>query len=247
MRGGEDYDDLCHTDFMRQIKDLSNLPAFIRCMKRFSTRLAQLCFDRLWRVSRSVGLGMLLLMPLAQAMDLRDWKERSFKGNTQYSRDGFGIRGETDGAASVLYRETTIDLTETPIIEWRWKISNTYGNAHDEQSKAGDDYPARLYAVVKTGFLPWQTLAINYVWSSNQPVGTHWKNAYTDKAVMVVLDSGDAEVNLWNSHRRNLIDDFKRFFDVEITEIDGYAIMVDGDNTGASATAWFDRIRFVAE
>ena len=65
MRCGEDYNNLCHTDFMRQIKDLNTPPTITLCFKRLSRWLAQTSFDRLWRVSRSVGLGMLLLMPLA--------------------------------------------------------------------------------------------------------------------------------------------------------------------------------------
>ncbi len=196
---------------------------------------------------KSFLASMLILTASANAVDLRDWKERSFDGNTDYSHDGTAIRGETQGAASVLYREEKIDLSKTPVVNWRWKISNTYGTAHDEQSKGGDDYPARLYVVVKTGFLPWQTLALNYVWSSNQPVGTSWKNAFTDKAVMVVLDSGEQNLNLWQSHSRNVVEDFKTYFGEEVDTLDGYAIMVDGDNTGQGATAWFEQIEFVAQ
>ena len=191
--------------------------------------------------------SLLISTAAAQAMDLRDWKERSFDGNTDYSHDGSAIRADTQGAASVLYREEKIDLTKTPVLHWRWKISNTYGTEHNEQSKAGDDYPARLYVVVKTGFLPWQTLALNYVWSSNQAVGTSWKNAFTDKAMMVVVDSGEEGTNLWQSHSRNVVQDFKTYFGEEVEQLDGYAIMVDGDNTGKSATAWFEGIRFSAE
>ena len=186
------------------------------------------------------------LLPSVHAMDLREWKERSFKGNTDYVRDGTGIRGETQGAASVLYREEAVDLSQTPILKWRWKISNTYGTEHDEKSKSGDDYPARLYVVFKTGFLPWQTLALNYVWSSNQPIGSSWKNAYTDKAMMIVVDSGDENAELWQRHERDVVEDFRTFYAVDVDELDGYAIMVDGDNTGKSATAWFDDIEFVA-
>jgi len=192
-------------------------------------------------------ISSLLFVTSIQAMDLRDFKERSFKGNTDYARDGTGIRGETQGAASVLYREEEIDLTQTPILKWRWKISNTYGQSHDEQSKSGDDYPARLYVVVKTGFLPWQTLALNYVWSSNQPVGTVWKNAYTDKAVMIVVDSGEDKASLWQHHQRNIKADFNTHFGIEVDTLHGYAIMVDGDNTGKQATAWFDAVEFVAQ
>jgi len=208
---------------------------------------SRLCHTKSMRQIKLFISTLVLIASSVQAMDLRDWKERSFDGNTDYSHDGTAIRGETRGTASVLYKEEKIDLSKTPVVNWRWKISNTYGTEHNEQSKSGDDYPARLYVVVKTGFLPWQTLALNYVWSSNQPVGTSWKNAFTDKAVMVVLDSGEENLNLWQSHSRNVIEDFKTYFGEEVDTLDGYAIMVDGDNTGQSATAWFDAIEFTGE
>ncbi|MEH6473026.1 MAG: DUF3047 domain-containing protein [Halopseudomonas sp.] len=187
------------------------------------------------------------LLSLANA-DEKDWDERSFVGNTRYTFELDNgkeiIKGETSGAASVLYRQERVDLSKRPVVRWRWKIKSTYGADINEQSREGDDYPARVYVVVKTGLFPWQTLAVNYVWSSNGKVGDTWPSAYTKKSHMVAVQAGNRNAGLWFHERRNVVEDFKRLFDVDVSTLEGYAVMVDGDNTGSSGTAWFSDIRF---
>lgn len=200
---------------------------------------------------RLIFLACFLLCSQAIAKDLNGWEERSFEGNTQYQHitiDGQdAIKASTQGQASVLYKEQKINLNKTPLLSWRWRVENTYDSSINEKSKQGDDYPARLYVVTKTGFLPWQTLAINYVWSSAEPVDSNWPNAFTDKAQMLVIDTGPEYQNQWRTHQRNVKEDFIRLFGEQIEEINGYAVMVDGDNTGASGTAFFADIQFSSE
>lgn len=181
------------------------------------------------------------------APSLADWSERSFDGNTHYELvDDAGtsvLKGHTQGQASILYREKTVKLTDNPIISWSWKVDRTYTNI-DEMSRDGDDFPARLYVVAQVGFLPWETLALNYVWASNVPVGDSWENPFTDKARMIAIQSGNAMVGDWVSQTRDVEADFKMQFGMDIDEIKGYAVMVDGDNSGKEATAWFGAISF---
>ena len=181
---------------------------------------------------------------------LKRWKERSFVGHTRYALvedDGIRVlQGQTTGHASVLYRERSIDLERTPMLHWSWKIHDTYGMNIDEQSRKGDDFPARVYVVVKTGFLPWETLALNYVWSSSTPAGTIWRNPYTDKAGMLAVQSGNRNAGRWVSETRDVEADFRAVFGEDIDAIDGYAIMVDGDDSGASGLAWFGNLEFAA-
>jgi hypothetical protein len=178
---------------------------------------------------------------------LSGWTERSFDGHTNYELvEEHGTRvlkGHTVGQASILFREETIDLTSTPLIEWSWKVDRTFKDI-DERSREGDDFPARLYVVAQTGFLPWETVAINYVWSSLIPIDASWLNPFTDKARMVVVQSGGMHVGDWIQQRRNVAEDFKTFFNMDITELSGYAVMVDGDNSGMEAVAWFGQIQF---
>jgi hypothetical protein len=195
------------------------------------------------------------------------WKPLTFRNierHTRYSlvREGGNVvlRAESDAAASGLVREQTIDLKAFPIIEWRWRAGNVLTKA-DVKTKAGDDYPVRLYitfahdansisladraARAIYGQLP-PRAAINYIWDTRSPVGTTVPNAYTDRVRMIVVESGSARVGEWITYRRNLAEDFRKAFGYDAPLVSGIAVMTDTDNTGEKATAWFGDIRFVA-
>jgi hypothetical protein len=76
-----------------------------------------------------------------------------------------------------------IDLTKTPILHWPWRVDCIYPGL-DEETKAGNDYPARIYMIHNGGCLEWRSRAIDYVWSSSQPVHKAWPNAF----VIQVMD-----------------------------------------------------------
>lgn len=181
---------------------------------------------------------------------LAGWEERSFEGNTRYELvqdSGLQVlEGQTNGKASVLYKKQSIDIKKTPLVNWSWKINKTFDNI-DERTRGGDDFPARLYVVAKVGFLPWDTLAINYVWASEAQIGDTWENPFTGKAIMVAVESGDTHAGMWTRHSRNVAQDFKTLFGKDISEINGYAVMVDGDNSRQEATSWFGEISFTAQ
>ncbi|MCR8923650.1 DUF3047 domain-containing protein [Dasania sp. GY-MA-18] len=206
---------------------------------------------RIWRIVSLLRNFLLLIGAVGIAAEPlpAGWQQRSFVGHTQYRLEQQQgrevILAHSQGTASMLYKEQSIDLRSTPVVRWRWKVAAVYGR-FNEREKSGDDYPARFYVVCKTGPLPWQTLALNYVWSSNGLVGERWPNAYTSKAMMIVLRAGAAQVGQWQWEQRNLRADFKQAFGVDVNHLDGYAIMVDGDNTGSTGTAWFGDISFSA-
>lgn len=178
---------------------------------------------------------------------LLGWEEHSFEGNTHYrlvTQDGVQVlRAESHGSASGLLFETEIDLRQTPYLHWRWRVETVLDDV-DERTKLGDDYPARLYVVRKGGLLPWRTRALDYVWSSNQPKGAAWPNAYTDRAQMIALRSGKAELGQWVEERVNVREDFRRLFGEEITVVDVVAIMSDSDNSGGHVVAYYGDIYF---
>ena len=179
--------------------------------------------------------------------DLSGWEEKSFEGNSQYvvveTNSGKVLRGKTEGKASGLFKEVSVDLTKTPWINWSWKVENTFKD-NDELSKEGDDYAARVYVVVSGGVFFWNTKALNYVWASHEPKNSSWPNAYTGNAKMFAVRSGNVELGQWTKEKRNAREDFKKLFGEDITKIDVIAVMVDGDNTGQSATSYFGDIFF---
>jgi hypothetical protein len=179
---------------------------------------------------------------------LEGWEHKSFKGETQYRLqaidDVMVLTADSRGAGSGLFKEQRIDLTQTPFLNWSWRISKPLTGLN-EQSKAGDDYAARVYVVVKGGLAFWQTKAINYVWSGNTKKDTVWPNAFAgDHAMMMALRDPEGVLNVWQAEKRNIRADFKKLFGEDITAIDAVAIMTDTDNSGGQAAAAYGDIWF---
>ncbi len=182
------------------------------------------------------------------------WKQRVFKGKSEYLPvvvdQRSALQATTNASASLLFRQQTIDLKSTPILEWTWKITNTFASnvsqSTQERTRGGDDFPARIYVVFRNGPLPGDAMAINYIWASSSPVGTYWPNPYQSNAIMMVVESGEQRAGTWVTHKRNVAEDFKQLFGEDISTLHGYAVMVDGDNTGNTTTSWFDNLSFSA-
>ncbi|SFE69418.1 Protein of unknown function [Nitrosomonas sp. Nm166] len=179
--------------------------------------------------------------------DLSEWQKKAFVGETRYAlenSDGqLALRADSSAAASGRYREVSVDLDKTPILHWRWKVGNIL-TGNDERTRAGDDYPARVYVVFSGGVMFWRTRAINYVWSNKQPVGSSWPNAFTSNAHMIAIESGSDRAGQWISERRDVRADYRRAFGEEPGQADAVAIMTDTDNAGGRATAWYGDIWF---
>ena len=182
--------------------------------------------------------------------DLAGWEAKVFSGETEYrvlpQGDHKHLRAHSKGTASGLFRKIQIDLSKTPYLNWRWKVDNVMQGL-DERTRAGDDYPARVYVVVSGGMFFWKTRALNYVWSNNQAVGSAWPNAFTSNAYMVAVQTGTANLGQWREQKRHVRDDFKRYFGSDIITIDAVAIMTDADNSGREATAYYGDIYFSSE
>ncbi|MBP6367884.1 MAG: DUF3047 domain-containing protein [Nitrosomonas sp.] len=182
--------------------------------------------------------------------DLNGWQHKSFVGETHYTLENshgqLALRADSNAAASGRYREVSVDLNKTPILNWTWKIKDLL-TGNNERTRAGDDYPARVYVIFSGGVLFWRTRAINYVWSNHQPVGSRWSNAFTDQAHMIAIESGPERIGQWISERRDVRADYRQAFGEEPGRVDAVAIMTDTDNTGATATAWYGDIWFTKE
>ena len=181
---------------------------------------------------------------------MENWPTRSFDGETQYQvveKDGQSVlQARAKGQASALYLERDIDLKETPYLKWCWQVDSLYAGL-DETTKAGDDYPARVYVARKTDLLPWQVESVNYVWSSNQTAGSAWPNAFTKRAQLLALQGGQENLGRWVAEVRHVRDDYQRLFGERPDSINGVALMSDGDNAGGDATAWFSSLTFSAD
>ena len=151
-----------------------------------------------------------------------------------------------DNAASGLGKEIKIDLNKTPIINITWKIEKDLPGIK-ESTKKGHDFAARVFAVKKTGATPLSNRAINYVFSSNSEIGFNSPSPYTKKSIDNVLATTKDNLNKWITVKANVKEDFKRFHDLDVNELDGLAIMSDTDNSKMKAVAYYQNIYFSAQ
>ena len=87
--------------------------------------------------------------------------------------------------------------------------------------------------------------ALNYVWDNRYPIGTIQPNAYTDRARLIVVESGDAKAGQWVTETRDIAQDFRAAFGEEPPDVVGIALAPDTDNTGETATAWYGDIELL--
>jgi hypothetical protein len=197
-------------------------------------------------------------LPLRPAPDAAD---------TRYTliREGGAVvmRADADKSMSGLVHAIRVSPAHHPILTWRWRVAAPIEGA-DMLRRAGDDYAARVYVLfdypaarlsladrarLRLGQAiygqPIPTAAINYVWDNRQPVGTIRPNAYTDRARMVVLQSGAARAGEWVVETRDLAADFRAAFGEDAPDVTAIAIATDTDNTGGQATAWYGDFEFL--
>lgn len=184
--------------------------------------------------------------------DVENWENAGFRGvpKSQYKivdLDGRRVlRARCNASASLYGVHKKIDLNATPVMHWSWRVDKIYSNIN-EKTKAGDDYVARIYAVIYGGIFKWRTRAINYVWASVVPQGAAFPNPFRDEAMMVVVESGAGKAGQWQQESRNVQADFKRYYDKNAGYIDGVAVMTDCDNQSRTAQAYFGDIYFTAQ
>jgi hypothetical protein len=174
-------------------------------------------------------------------------KVRGADNKTVYSigsnENGNYLKAVAENAGSGLGKEIKIDLNKTPFINITWKIEQDLSGIN-EKTKKGHDFAARVFAVKKTGATPLSNRAINYVFSSNVEVGENWPSPYTKKSIDNVLSTTKENLNKWVTVKANVKEDFKRFHDLNVDELDGLAIMSDTDNSKLKSVAYYQNIYF---
>jgi uncharacterized membrane protein YdjX (TVP38/TMEM64 family) len=167
------------------------------------------------------------------------------------------IRAVSRQSASGLIHPLDLDPRRYETLSWCWKVDRIISKG-DETEKKGDDYAARVYVTFRfdpdkatfwerTKFSMLKRIygdyppkaAINYIWANRLPKGEAIPNAYTDRAQMVAVESGEGRVGQWICQARSLYADYRWLFNEEPPRLSGIAVMTDTDNTGEEATAFY--------
>ena len=182
--------------------------------------------------------------------EMKTLQVRKLKGKTTYTlgsnEKGNYLKAESEGKASGLGKKVKINLIKTPFINITWKVEKDLTGIN-EQSKKGHDYAARVFIIKKTGITALSNRAINYVFSSNNIIGKHWRSPFTKNSIDYVLATTQDNLNEWVSVKANVKEHFKKLHDIDVNEIEGVAIMTDTDNSKLPAIAYYQNIYFSSE
>ena len=174
-------------------------------------------------------------------------KVRGADNKTLYSvgldENGNFLKAVADNSASGLGKKVKINLDKTPIINITWKVETDLKGIK-ENTKKGHDFAARVFVIKKTGATPLSNRAINYVFSSNNEIGFNAPSPYTKKSIDYVLSTTKDSLNEWITVKSNVKEDFKKFHNLDVDQLDGLAIMADTDNSKLKTVSYFQNIYF---
>jgi hypothetical protein len=198
---------------------------------------------------------------------LENWTHCSFPNTVKesdYTIENSGekpcLRAGSSGSASGLILNKRINVYEYPSIKWRWKVSNVYKKG-EHGKKEGDDYPIRIYILFEYnpetatliekakyelgkkiyGFYPPKS-SIEYVWANTEDIPEIVPSPYNKSVRIFSIQKGKQNVGTWQEQERNILDDYRRVFNMDPPLFATIGIMNDSDNTGESSVSHVDYI-----
>lgn len=200
--------------------------------------------------------------------DLTNWKPLYFPKIEKHSSYEIEVKGNDSylkttsnaSASGIVYKEE-FNVYEFPNVAWQWRVENVYKNG-DAKTKAGDDYPLRIYIIFKydpekAGF--WDKVkykaaklvygeypphsSLNYIWANKEHDKSLITSAYTEKSRMILLQQGASNIGKWLTQDINIIEDYKTAFGTPPPATGSIAIMNDSDNTKEESTSYINFIK----
>jgi hypothetical protein len=180
-----------------------------------------------------------------------DWKEQTW-GQPSYDFEIVSDNGQpvlhlrSKGDNSTISRDLKgrVDLNETPILEWRWKVTTLPAGGNACQ-KSTDDEAAQVYLAWVRSPESVRSRIIGYVWDSTAPAGTICKSQKTSTVTYVVLRSGSRELGKWITEHRNVVEDFRRIYGEAPDNPTVLSLAIDSDDTRSSADSFIGPTGFI--
>jgi hypothetical protein len=136
-----------------------------------------------------------------------------------------------------------VDLKQTPILEWTWKMV-TLPAAGNSCRKVTDDQAGQIFVVWPRFPEAVRSRIIGYVWDTTQPVGTVCKSEKTGTVTYIVIRSGPAEIGKWFTERRNVPEDFRKIYGEAPENPAVVSVAIDSNDTSSTAEAYMGPILF---
>jgi hypothetical protein len=136
-----------------------------------------------------------------------------------------------------------VDLKQTPILEWSWKVT-VLPTGGDACKKDLDDEAAQVYVTWPRFPEAVRSRIIGYIWDTTEPVGKICKSEKTGTVTYIVLRSGSAELGQWLTERRDVVADFKKIYQDDPDSPAAVSIAIDSNDTNSSAESFMGAIQF---
>ena len=179
-----------------------------------------------------------------------EWKAQNW-GSPKYDfaivtddgRKGLHLKSANEGSTISRDIKGKVNLKETPILEWSWRVTVLPKGA-DSCKKALDDQAAQI-------FVDWprfpeavRSRIIGYVWDSTAPAGTICKSGKASTVTYIVLRSGSSELGKWITERRNVVEDFRKIYGEAPDKPNVLSLGIDSDDTRSSAESFIGPLVF---
>ena len=179
-----------------------------------------------------------------------EWKAQSW-GSPKYdfeivmddNRRALRMKSDNEGSLATRDIKGKVNLKETPILEWSWKVVTLPKNG-DSCKKATVDQAAQIYVVWPRFPEAVRSRVLGYVWDTTEPVGTVCKSEKSGTVTYFVIRSGTAELGKWLTERRNVCEDFKRVYNEDCEPPGAVSVAIDSNDTSSTSESFVGAIFF---
>jgi hypothetical protein len=157
------------------------------------------------------------------------------------------IKLRTESSSFALEKSIVVDLSKTPYLEWKWKVTvlPTGGNF---ESPEADDQAAQLLVVFPKALFE-RRKVISYIWDPTALKGAIAPGAgpiYLNVKAIVV-ESGHSQLGKWLLEKRNVVEDFRAVFGVIPEHAVAIRMQINSQHTKSDAEVFWKTIRFTSE
>lgn len=145
-----------------------------------------------------------------------------------------------------LRNRPNLDLTETPILRWRWR-AHELPNGGNERDDKFNDTAASVYIVYEMGKVLIQRVpkAVRFTWSSTVRVGESFDKLYGNQWIFV-RESGRDSLGQWVTEEVDLEALYKTLFGDKVPKKPlALLILSDANSTQTSAAADYDDFELI--
>jgi hypothetical protein len=172
-----------------------------------------------------------------------DWtiKVKDGKPDVSVCQDEVGpcLHLKSVKASFSLERGVDVDLGRTPVLAWRWKVSQLPPGGDFRRSGTDDQAAQVLVAFADRRVL-------TYIWDTSAPKGVA-QSASSIPLVhvfAVVCQSGAADANRWIEEKRDVAADYQRAFGKSAPRVKGLRLQINSQHTGSIAESYFGEVAF---